>query len=341
MLLLGIIFREVLAMYILNLKILIKVFFINLLSLSMITSSMASTSSTRDSAKQLQWIAETINTNKLGPAEIIAKFQSFNPKKGQELEAFFAAHPDYRTIKIPKATVEDGKLSFLIEGKKVLFLIDKNEAMEVFANEKKIRLEFAMTFEETMKKISEILDEKKVSFFSFFIEDSQAGLLALAGTAIIATGLTAVGVHALTELYLKTNFKDDVLTGQRGCKGIPFEQVFTDVQKYITLRDLHDRLFDDDIAICVPVEKKEINFLPTGYDKEACAAVHEVRLCLREKVEELKKKFTPKEAREAGLGSSEEAINDGQRSDDQKRRASNEREDQALTHTDKNDTTEK
>ncbi|MDD4976705.1 MAG: hypothetical protein PHY93_20285 [Bacteriovorax sp.] len=269
-------------MNIAKLESLIRLFIINLISFSMITNSIASTSVQQASAEQLNRLAETINANKFGPTEVMADFQKFDSKKGHELAVFFAANPEYRTIQIPKTIVENGKLSFVIEGKKSLFSIDKNGRMDIVVGDKKIKLDYAMTFEQMTNKISETLGEKHFSFLNFFIQDLHASLAVAATLAIITTALIASGVYVLYGKYLKLEFTSSTEIAKKVCAGVGVDGVTTQQQ----LKDIHDQLFDNYINICMPVNlKRDIGFLPKGYDKDACDKVTDIRLCIKKKIE--------------------------------------------------------
>ncbi|MGZ3808577.1 MAG: hypothetical protein ACXVCE_10865 [Bacteriovorax sp.] len=311
-----------------------KILFVNLISASLISNVVAATS---DEKKILMAPTETVvnnfNNSTTTPAELIKNYQILNLEKAQELESFFKAHPEYLTVKIPKATLENGSLSFIIDGKKALFSLEREGKMTAYYMGKKIELNFAMTFDEMVKKISTSLDEKYASFFiSFFIEDANAMGLTV---GVITVAATAASAYILYGKYLQSEFKDYVAMAEKVCNGIPLEEAISTLglknklrksynqlvcteekdvvskiknnllcspkmsifEEQIKLKEIHDQLFDDWIYVCMP-ERQRSGSAPHGSDKEACTKVTPIRLCIKERIEKKERQIDEEIARD-------------------------------------------
>lgn len=101
-------------------KSLIKVILVSSLSSTLIANSFAA------SSEKLKGLADSINSERSFPKDLIARFQKVDLKKAQNLETFITTHPELKNIQFPKTTVEQDSLSFNYEGKKTSITMEKD-----------------------------------------------------------------------------------------------------------------------------------------------------------------------------------------------------------------------
>ena len=172
-------------------KSLIRFIFVNIMTFSLITNTIATETKPFYSDEYLTNIVNAINSKENTPLTMIDTYKkNETPEKINDLKLFFKKYSEYQNIKFSKTALENGKISFIADREKVyISLINKTELLiEVMG--KKIVLENSMLFSEMVNKISNVINDKKISFFNLFIQDSYA-VLQLVEVAILIAGIAA------------------------------------------------------------------------------------------------------------------------------------------------------
>jgi hypothetical protein len=251
----------------LHIKSFVRLFVSSIISsLMLINSSIALAFNDQISNDELLQISKTINSKKFSYKELVSDYQKYDVVRAKELESIFLANPQYQSVQIPKSTVEDGKLSFMIEGKKSLFSIDKQGRIDILIGDKKILLEYSMSPEQMIKKISDSLNEKKYSFVDFFIQKSYANPLDLV--------LVAVIVWWIAGLYHEVPFVKVYRAAKKLCDA-PTEATTEAVD---SLKKAFDYLTVNAPEKCVGREVKSY----------VCKEIPSIKKCLKDKIDQIK-----------------------------------------------------
>ncbi|MBY0415442.1 MAG: hypothetical protein K2Q18_14820, partial [Bdellovibrionales bacterium] len=168
-----------------------KFLLINLISLSMISSSQGM----EGYSTRVKEIAQILNSEKITFETIAGLAKETNPTKALEIEEFLKDHPEYKDFTLPKVSLDNNKLTFVKDGTKVSVVFHNEKSGEIVINNKKIELNSSMTVKEMFEKLSSEGAKKEFSVSNFFIEDANAlGAFFALGLLIAALGVLFLGL---------------------------------------------------------------------------------------------------------------------------------------------------
>lgn len=262
-------------------KNLMRSFIIGLISSSMIFSSVATATVPQQPDVDLNLEVNFLNQSKGTYNELIATFKKADPKKAKELESFFSTHSSYKNAKLPKAVVENDKIAFMIDGEKVLYSIDKNGVTTILAGDKKVQLDYSMTIDQVVKKITDVLGEKKFSLINLIINDAHAMLT----QGIVLAVLCFLFAYAVHSTQLADNFEAYIKSSKEWCAKL--DEVAPTEDLVAVYRKLYNKLSDDYVEICLP-GKFVLN--SKGFSYGACRDLPEVKKCVKKKLDQFNSK---------------------------------------------------
>jgi hypothetical protein len=141
----------------------------------------------------LKSIVDMINSKARSAKEISNIYKKFDSKRAEELELFFKNNPKFQNREKVNATLENGKISFISEGKKVYFSLINNKEILLQLEDKSVVLNYMMPFSEIAKKIGTLFstDTKNFSLLNLFISDAVAEEIFFSDILFVALEFTA------------------------------------------------------------------------------------------------------------------------------------------------------
>jgi hypothetical protein len=193
---------------------------VTLASTAMITNSFVGVLHAQEDVVFNTYALEEISSKTLVSKDALLYYKKGSEKKAKSLEAYFAKNPTYKNVQIPKPTIENGKLAFVVEGKKFTFSVD-DKGVLIEGDSKSISLPHSMSLEEKEKKIISSFGEKKFSFFNLIIPEANAEAGAVLLGSIAGGIVLAIVAVVVVALYV----------GYKTVKHFAFESAFEGIVK--------------------------------------------------------------------------------------------------------------
>jgi len=257
-----------------------KYFYVGLITLSLISNSFAANLPPVLPSENLNVIVSTLNLKKYNYKDLVEYTKKADIKKAKEIEAFYSTHPDFQNAELPKASVEDGKIIFIMNGHKSTIQFDKS-GMNFTVGNKTIFLESTLSVALLAATISEFLGRSKYSFFNFVINEANATdpfTASLAAVALVGVLFT----WAVHKVNLANDFKEYIEGTKKWCEMFDGAQATDDMVKIY--ETTYNKLGDEFVRVCGPglfVLKSK------GYSGSACKALPEVKKCLKRKIDQM------------------------------------------------------
>jgi hypothetical protein len=256
----------------------IRVFVLNILIFSLIANSTASESKVVSMDENLQFVVDKINSSKNILEEIRTLYKNM-PGETKELEIVLKENPDLKKIRLPKITLENGKISFTIKRKKAHFTLVNNRVSVIDFEGKSLIIDPLWSMHELFKKLSTEFDSaKKFSLLNFFIQDTYAQAYGIA-MIFLMMGIISIYVAALSfgSAYQLKSFNDLVKSNNEFCKNL--QTINFSESEFTQLKDMYNSLADNNLNFC----KNIVETPPRG-----CLQIDEVKNCLKNKIVEYK-----------------------------------------------------
>lgn len=251
----------------------LKMMLISSLSSSLIINSALAATNISESSERVIRIANSINEEKLMPVDLVSRLQKLDAKRAKEIEAFISSNPNFKEIKLPKASVVKDKITFMFEGKKAIFSIDEKDGIDILVGKDQVRLEDTMTFEEMYKKISETLGEKHYSMMHFFISDAYASGIPL--SLLIAAAVAII----FFKISVERDFVDSITKFQGACKRLKDTSSNEGVDIAL-LKESFNKLTDVNLEVCAHISH-------AAYNKKSCSSIPSIKQCFKAKIKQI------------------------------------------------------
>jgi hypothetical protein len=253
-----------------------KKFFVCLTTFALVSNSFAANLPPVLPSENLNTIVSTINAKTYSYKNLIEYRKSADQKTSKEVETFYLAHPNYQSAVLPKASIENNKIVFMIGSEKASFAFEKL-GLNLVVGDKTIFLDYSLTVAQIDKTLAESLNVKQVSYLNFFINDAQA--FAPEMTAILLLGILLI--YTARSIALADNFKEYIGRTLEWCNF--FEGVSPSEELLAVYIDTYNRLSEKYTEVCIP---GKFVLSSKGYSAEACKVLPEVKRCVKRKIEQ-------------------------------------------------------